>query len=233
MSSPPRWRRCASSVRPETTVSRDVTTTDDDEALLTRYLDAGLPRGAREAAFSALVDRYHRRVFAVCLPVLGSVTDAEDATQETFLKLARNAGSFRGDARLSTWLYRVARNVCIDHVRHDSRRPTTPVPDIGDLDHAPVEPDGSGATETAVTIAGALAELDPLSRRLLVLVAVEGLTYDEAAAATDLATGTVKSRVSRARAQLARTLATGASGDAPGTDPQAEGTAADRRSSHP
>ena len=214
-------------------MSRDVATTDDDEALLTRYLDAGLPRGAREAAFSALVDRYHRRVFAVCLPVLGSVTDAEDATQETFLKLARNAGSFRGDAKLSTWLYRVARNVCIDHVRHDARRPATPVAEVGDLDDAPVEPDGSGGTDTAVTIAGALAHLDPLSRRLLVLVAVEGLTYDEAAAATDMATGTVKSRVSRARAQLARTLAEGTTGDVTGTDPQAEGTATDRRSSHP
>ncbi len=214
-------------------MSRDVTPTDDDQTLLARYLDASLPRGAREDAFSTLVDRYHRRVFAVCLPVLGSVTDAEDATQETFLKLARNAGSFRGEAKLSTWLYRVARNVCIDHVRHDARRPATPVAEVADLDDAPVEPDGSGGTDTAVTLAGALAQLDALSHRLLVLVAVEGLTYDEAAAATDLATGTVKSRVSRARAQLARTLAEGAGTDATSTDPRAEGTVTDRRSSHP
>ena len=192
---------------------------DDDETLLARYLDSGQPRSTREAAFHTLVDRYHRRVFAVCLPVLGSVSDAEDATQETFLKLARNAGSFRGEAKLSTWLYRVARNVCTDHVRHDARRPSTPVAEVGDLDDAPVEPDASGGTDAAVSVRGALAKLDPLSRRLLVLVAVEGLSYAEAAAASDLATGTVKSRVSRARGQLARLLA--------------EGTEEGERTSHP
>ena len=191
----------------------------DDEALLASYLDSEQPRAAREAAFHALVDRYHRRVFAVCLPVLGSVSDAEDATQETFLKLARNAGSFRGEAKLSTWLYRVARNVCTDHVRHDARRPSTPVAEVGDLDGAPVEPDASGGTDAAVSVRSALAQLDPLSRRLLVLVAVEGLSYAEAAAASDMATGTVKSRVSRARAQLARLLA--------------EGTDEGERTSHP
>ncbi len=226
---------------------------EEDEELLARYLDADLPRADRETAFHRLVDRYHRRVFAVCLPVLGSVTDAEDATQETFLKLARYAGSFRGEARLSTWLYRVARNVCTDHVRHDARRPATPVAEVGDLAHAPVEPDSSAGTDAAVSISGALAQLDPLSRQLLVLVAVEGLSYADAAAAADLATGTVKSRVSRARVRLADLLAgepgAGPASSEPAAPPRptetattetattetatTEGTTADERSSHP
>ncbi len=193
--------------------------TPSDEVLLARYLDTEVDRADREAAFHALVDRYHRRVFAVCLPVLGSVSDAEDATQETFLKLARNAASFRGDAKLSTWLYRVARNVCTDHVRHDARRPSTPVAEVGDLDAAPVEPDASPGTDAAVSVRWALEQLDPVSRRLLVLVAVEGLSYADAAAASDLATGTVKSRVSRARARLAQLLH--------------DATATDERTSHP
>ncbi len=193
--------------------------TPSDEELLARYLDVASERSEREAAFHTLVDRYHRRVFAVCHMVLSTAGDAEDATQETFLKLARNAASFRGEAKLSTWLYRVARNVCTDHVRHDARRPSTPVAEVGDLAEAPVAQDTSAGTDAAVTVRAALDQLDPLSRQLLVLVAVEGLSYAEAAAVHDLATGTVKSRVSRARARLAQLLAEGTVGDEPTSHP--------------
>lgn len=190
-----------------------------DEELLACYLDAGASRAAREAAFHTLVDRYHRRVFAVCLPVVGSVSDAEDATQETFLKLARGAASFRSEAKLSTWLYRVARNVSIDHVRRDARRPQTPVAAVDELDDAPIEPDPSGGTDAAVSVRGALEALDPLSRELLLLVAVEGLSYAEVAAARGVATGTVKSRVSRARATLAAQLSDATPPDDPTSHP--------------
>ena len=190
-----------------------------DEELLACYLDAGASRAAREAAFHTLVDRYHRRVFAVCLPVVGSVSDAEDATQETFLKLARGAASFRSEAKLSTWLYRVARNVSIDHVRRDARRPQTPVAAVDELDDAPIEPDPSGGTDAAVSVRGALEALDPLSRELLLLVAVEGLSYAEVAAARGVATGTVKSRVSRARATLAARLSDATPPDDPTSHP--------------
>jgi RNA polymerase sigma-70 factor, ECF subfamily len=180
---------------------------DTDEDLLARYVLPTATADAREAAFHELVDRYHRRVFGICLHVLGSPSDAEDATQETFLKLARHADTFRGDAKLSTWLYRVARNACTDHVRHDARRPSTPVADPGTLDEAPSEADRSAGTDAAVTVRAALDQLDAASRQALILVAVEGLSYQEAGAALDLAVGTVKSRVSRARARLAALLA--------------------------
>ena len=179
------------------------TPTPGDEEILARYLDVGAAPPEREAAFHTLVDRYHRRVFAVCLQALGSVGDAEDATQETFLKLARNADSFRGEAQLSTWLYRVARNASIDLIRRDARRPTTPVADPGLLDQAPAEPDTTDTTHTRMAVTAALQQLDPISRQALVLVAVEGLSYAEAGAALDLPVGTVKSRVSRARGRLA------------------------------
>jgi RNA polymerase sigma-70 factor, ECF subfamily len=181
--------------------------TQSDEEVLARYIDVDAPRGEREAAFHTLVDRYHRRVFAICFEVLRSRSDAEDATQETFIKLARGAAGFRGDAKLSTWLYRVARNVCTDHVRHDARRPATPVADPGQLDDAPSEPDSSAGTAEHLAVAAALDTLDPLSRLALVLVAVEGLTYVEAGEVIGLPVGTVKSRVSRARVRLATTLA--------------------------
>ncbi|MEX1178417.1 MAG: sigma-70 family RNA polymerase sigma factor [Nitriliruptor sp.] len=184
-----------------------------DEELLARYADAATPRGARETAFSTLVDRFHRRVFAVCLRTLnGDVSDAEDATQEVFVRLARSADTFRGDAKLSTWLYAVARNVSTDRIRHEARRPSTPVADVSDVAavgaRSAVAEDRHGEAETANDLAAALAQLDEISRTLLLLVAVEGLSYAEAAAASDLAVGTVKSRVSRARVRLGELLAT-------------------------
>jgi RNA polymerase sigma-70 factor (ECF subfamily) len=204
---------------------------DSDEALLERYLAVTASPDTREAAFHQLVDRYHRRVFAICLHTLRSASDAEDATQETFLKLARHAETFRGDAKLSTWLYRVARNVCTDHVRHDARRPSTPVADPATLDTAPSEADRTAGTDEALTVGAALAELDPMSRQALVLVAVEGLSYQEAGAVLDLAVGTVKSRVSRARARLAELLDDGARGGS-GSDPP-DATRARDGTSHP
>lgn len=183
------------------------TTRRSDEDLLARYLAPELEASARQAAFHELVDRYHRRVFGICLHALGSAGDAEDATQETFLKLARHADSFRGEAKLSTWLYRVASNVCTDLVRHDARRPSTPVADPATLDQAPSEGDGTSGTDAALALRAALAELDPTSRRALLLVAVEGLSYHDAGVVLELPTGTVKSRVSRARQRLAVLLA--------------------------
>ena len=178
-----------------------------DEHVLATYVDAERSRADREAAFHELMGRYHRRVFAVCFRVLNDRSDAEDATQETFVKLARNAASFRGEAKLSTWLYRVARNVCTDHVRYDARRPSTPVDDLTTVGDEPVVADLVAARDTALSVQAALARLDEPSRRLLLLVAVDGLSYAEAAAVADLAVGTVKSRISRARVRLGELLA--------------------------
>jgi RNA polymerase sigma-70 factor, ECF subfamily len=189
-----------------------------DEALLARFVDADATPSAREAAFRELTLRYRRRLFAVCVRVLGDAEDAEDAVQETLVRLARSAGSFRGEAKLSTWLYRVARNVCTDRIRYDSRRPSTPVAEFVE---AMDQPDGSDPIEghaEASALRDALDALDERSRRLLLLVAIDGLTYVEAAEVTGLAVGTVKSRVSRARVRLGELLADD-HGKAPDPDP--------------
>ncbi len=198
-----------------------------DEDVLGHFIDEQLPPRTREAAFQTLVDRYHRRIFAICFRVLGSRADAEDATQETFVKLARGAAGFRGDAQLSTWLYRVARNVCTDHVRHDARRPATPVADPGDLDAAPMEVDTTAGTDEHLAVTAALDILDAISRQALLLVAIEGLSYAEAAVVLGLPVGTVKSRVSRARVRLGTVLER--AGSSEGTDATGSGD----RTSHP
>lgn len=178
-----------------------------DEQVLANYVDTTRSAGDRQAAFHELVQRFQHRLFAVCFRVLGSPGDAEEAVQETFVKLARHADSFREEAKLSTWLYRVARNVCTDRVRYEARRPSTPVDDIAAVADEPDAQDHLAAHDTAVAVRGALDQLDEQSRTLLLLIAVDGLSYAEAAEVADLPVGTVKSRVSRARVQLGQLLA--------------------------
>lgn len=185
---------------------------DADEHVVAVYVDAQRPRAEREVAFSELVGRYERRVFAICLRELTSRSDAEDATQDAFVNLARRADQFRGDSRWSTFVYRVAINACRDLQRHYGRRPQTPVADVtrAQVD-AGLTPDAAAdevtGRETAIVVQAALAQLDDLSRTLIVLCAIEGLSYPEAAEVLDMPVGTIKSRVFRARAQLAELLA--------------------------
>ncbi len=199
----------------------------DDEQVLARYVQTDLSHSLREAAFFELVARYQHRLFSVCFRVLGSASDAEDAVQETFVRLARHAATFRGDARLSTWMYRVARNVCTDHVRYDARRPSTPVDDIvaatGDVEAE----DQVAAHDQASALGRALNQLDDQSRTLLLMIAVDELTYDEAAEASGLAVGTVKSRVSRARVRLGELLAAADQPPARPSQPRTEAGRAD------
>lgn len=183
-----------------------------DEDVVAAYVDAQRPRAEREAAFGELVTRYERRVFAISLRELGSRSDAEDATQDTFVHLARKADQFRGDSRWSTFVYRVTINACRDLQRHYGRRPQTPVADVTraqvDAGLTPdVAADEVTGRETALVVQSALAQLDDLSRTLIVLCAIEGLSYPEAAEVLDMPVGTIKSRVFRARAQLAELLA--------------------------
>lgn len=218
-------------------MARPDLTSASDERLVAVYVDAAADPSTRQRAFHLIVERYDRRLFAVCYRVLGSRQDAEDAVQETLLRLARSADGFRGDAKLSTWLYRVARNVCTDHVRYDARRPSIPVDDVGATDADLAAEDVLAARDTALTLAGALSALDDVSRKLLLMVAVDGLSYAEVADLTGIAIGTVKSRVSRARVRLGSLLSTGADEASPGAPaaerPPARGPSARRAGRDP
>ena len=175
-----------------------------DADLLRRVAQGDRP--VRDAAFRELTDRHRDRVYGICFRYFRNPTDAEDATQETFLTVLRRATTFRGQAKVSTWLYRVAVNTCHDLARHRARRPQTPVEDIalvGDL-HGEAHSDDE---ELAAMVLGdvlseALATLDEETRGLLLLCVVEGMPYAEVAEAYGIAVGTVKSRVHRARARL-------------------------------
>jgi RNA polymerase sigma-70 factor (ECF subfamily) len=171
---------------------------DAEDARDRALLDAHLA-GDRDA-FDELVRRHRDRLWAVALRTLGHREDAADALQEALLSVYRSAGGFRGDARVTTWLHRVVVNACLDRIRRNQVRATVPLPD-GD---GPAERgDPLADRETALDIEAALATLPPEQRAALVLVDVQGLPVDEAAAVLGVPTGTVKSRCARGRARLA------------------------------
>jgi RNA polymerase sigma-70 factor, ECF subfamily len=173
------------------------TTQTDDAGLLAAYV------AGDESAIRELVERHQRRVYGLCYRYFGDHTDAEDATQDTFLALARSAASFRGTASVASWLTRVAINACHDIVRRREVRPRAvahEVPDFAD------PTDDVGAWEAASDVQRALARLDPQSRSLLVLVAVEGHSYAEAADLVGVSVAAAKSRVHRARGRLSDLL---------------------------
>ena len=211
-----------------------------DEEVLAAYADASLGRSRRESAFGELVSRYERRVYGIAFRYFGNHADAQDATQDTFGQLARKADQFRGDSKLSTWIYRVTTNACNDLGRKMARRPQLAVEDVDDHrtgteDEAPTE-DLLAGRELALEIQRALLQLDDLSRQLIILCAIEGQSYAEVSEALDLPVGTIKSRVFRARARLAELLgpvidpdddrAPDLAGSEPGVEP--DGTAAPR-----
>jgi RNA polymerase sigma-70 factor, ECF subfamily len=183
-----------------------------DEELTLRFKD-----GDREA-FSELVRRYQNRVFGMCLRWLGDRSVAEETAQDVFLALFKALGGFRGDAKLSTWIYRVTVNHCKNrdlyrrrraHGRHES---FDGVPDDDDVPTRQHAHDGPGTDahmqqmEARDALQEALELLDEDQRQIIVLRDVEDLAYEEIAEILDLPKGTVKSRLHRARHELARKL---------------------------
>ena len=160
-------------------------------------------------AFRQLVERHERRIYAVCLRILGNADDAADATQETLLTVVRKLDGFRGEAAFSTWMHRIALNVCFDQLRRAQRRPLLhrvaddelPEIELGD----PV-PDHADAVTDERIVADALAQVPDEFRVAVVLADVQDMPYDEIAAILGVPVGTVKSRVHRGRLALARAL---------------------------
>lgn len=170
-----------------------------DEVLLRRFV------AGEAAAFTTLVTRHQERVYAVCLRYFRDHADAQDAAQETFVVLYRRAETFVGSARFSTWLYRVAVNVCNDLARRRARRPQ---PDGRDpLAVAQPGADLIEQLELDLVLRGALATLNPDYREAVVLHSVLGWPYADIAARAGVAVGTIKSRVHRGHAALAVALA--------------------------
>ncbi|MBI3911785.1 MAG: RNA polymerase sigma factor [Armatimonadetes bacterium] len=173
---------------------------DSDLALVQSFLD-GNPE-----AFDRLFLKYQDYVFNICLGILGNPDDARDCAQETFVRIYRKAGEFRGRAAFSTWIYRIAVNVCVGALR---KRPRTAVASLED-DHVREAPDGSAPPwhglqqkDDERLVRQVVTALIPDYRLVLVLRYFQGLSYEEIAQVLGWTLPQVKIKLHRARRSFA------------------------------
>jgi RNA polymerase sigma-70 factor, ECF subfamily len=158
-------------------------------------------------AFDTIVERYQQRVYAIALRMTGNVEDARDAMQDVFVSALRALRSFRGDAQLSTWIHRVTVNASLDVIRKRKRHAAQPLEEAGDRPSDDVGPEDAAARAArAVEVERALLGVREEYRAVLVLHDLQDLDYAETAAALDIPVGTVKSRLHRARVEMAQLL---------------------------
>ena len=166
--------------------------------------------GEREA-FSELVRRYHLRIHNTIYGLVGERDDADDLSQEAFLKAYRSLPSFRGRSQFFTWIYRIAVNCALDWMKAQGRRRDVPLEadlpaPVESLDGVFRQPEAPDVRvrrrELQNALEQALAALAPVYRSALVLRELDGLTYEEIAQILGCSVGTVKSRLFRARVQM-------------------------------
>ena len=168
-------------------------------------------------AFGLLVDEYQKNVYNLALRMTGSPEDAQDMSQEAFIKAYNSLSSFRGESKFSVWLYRIVSNVCLDFLRSRSKNQAMSLNvelddgetelDIPDLRCLPEDELERALTRQAVR--DGLEALPADQRQILLLREIEGFSYEEICRILALEEGTVKSRIFRARKNLCARLLSG------------------------
>ena len=179
---------------------------DDEERALTTELRRG-----NTAAFDAIYERYHARLYGFLLRLSGDREAAADLFQETWEKLATHASRLRDDSDLGAWIFTVARNASRNHRRFralDLTRLLRTESDVLDAvaSASPSPEDVAGDREGVVRLERALAALSFSYREALLLVAIEGMDQDRAAEVVGVSHAAFRQRLSRAREELARKL---------------------------
>lgn len=168
-----------------------------------------------DEAFAQLMRANETRIYNLTLRMTGNPEDAMDLAQEAFLNAWRGLKFFKGDSAFSTWVYRLASNACIDHLRRAKRRQdiSQPMPADEEDDSQPDIPDERFQPEQALerqelrqAVTDGLQQLSDEHRQVLVMREINGLSYQEIADVLDLEPGTVKSRIARARNSLRKIL---------------------------
>lgn len=176
-------------------------------------------RSGDAAAFETLIDSYSGDIYALLFRLTENAEEASDLTQDTFLRALRAIKSFRGDSELKTWLFRIAINESRNRFRWWKRRKRDLTisldASIGDsevrlsdtLVGSSISPEDAVLShEREYALQAALLEISEVYREAIVLCDIEGMTYEETAAALGVGIGTVKSRISRGREELRRRL---------------------------
>lgn len=170
-------------------------------------------KGNREA-FNALFSRYQSQVINIAYGMLSDREDACDAAQEVFVKVYKSISSFNEKSSFSTWLYRITANTCSDFLRKRQRGGNvisinTSSDESGDFDiedESPSVDEKMELSERQAAVRAAISELKEEHRIIITLCDIEGLGYDEIASILKIPSGTVKSRINRARSALKKIL---------------------------
>jgi RNA polymerase sigma-70 factor (ECF subfamily) len=178
-----------------------------DEELVTRSI------GGDAESFNQLVLRWERPIYALAYRQLGREEDARDVCQETFLRAFRALGGFRGQAKFSSWLYRIALNLCRDWVRRQRRTPVVQMPEDVDVLDLAAAREPTEAIEDVVArhdltrlVERAMAKLPEEQRTAIILKEYHGLTFQEIADLAGCPLSTVKTRLYQGLAVLRREL---------------------------
>lgn len=182
---------------------------ETESALIAKCMDGNLE------AFDRLMEIHQSRIYNLTYRMMGGKEDASDLTQETFLRAFNSLNRFRGSSSFSTWLYRIACNLCLDEIKRQKRQKarvvdsTVQTADDEEIDL--IEQTGDSSLdpqevlirrERQEMIQQAIATLPEHQRATLVLYDIQGEPYEEIAQALDISIGTVKSRLNRARLSL-------------------------------
>jgi len=180
----------------------------DDDLLIVQRVQAG-----DKLAFNLLVNKYHRRVARLLTRMVRNQEDIEDIVQETFIKAYRAIGNFRGDSAFYTWIYRIAINTAKNLLVTQGRRPST-LKESNDGDSETFEDNAALSNidtpeslyqtkQIGEAVNEAMSALPEELRSAIVMREIDGLSYEEIAAAMDCPIGTVRSRIFRARESIA------------------------------
>lgn len=196
---------------PEWTVTRVVSTGDDgdDREALERLDDAGLVsacQAGRRQAFDLLVERHRRTVYQLCYRFVGNHEDAADLSQDVFLRAYRALGRFRGDASVSTWLYRIGVNACLNRVS-GKPAPMVALDDTAELPAPPADPASAlMASQRAAHVRAAIARLPKRQRATLVLRMYHERSHREIAEILGTTEGAAKANLFHALGNLKKFL---------------------------
>jgi RNA polymerase sigma-70 factor (ECF subfamily) len=183
----------------------NVTSPNSTDALVERCL------AGDQSAWDQIVRMHWRKVFNLAYKFVGRHDEAEDLTQDIFLKIFKALHTFDRRANFQTWLISISRNLCIDHYRSVRKERETMARDVDASQLTPVSrergPHGQlEQTDLRELVRLALAELPPALRQAVVLRDLQEFSYQEIADKLDLPEGTVKSRINRGRLELARQI---------------------------
>ena len=172
------------------------------------------------AAWEEIVQRYHRRIYNICYRFAGSPDDAQDLTQEVFIRMYRTLNTYDvSKGAFTTWLTTITRNLLVDHFRKTKQDRMTDSLDAAPSEHedamplgeripdeGPAPDSGVQSRETGEMVHAALQKLSPELREAVILRDLQDMDYREIATVLRVPEGTVKSRINRGRAELARLL---------------------------